>query len=89
MGAPLSLRRVRALGWHSVTWGGERVIVEQREAPRRSDAGRARLSGRDVGGLILCGEHYAAQYDLFAVTLGVQAARLRGIVARWRNAGLA
>jgi hypothetical protein len=46
--------------------GGERVIVEQQEAPRRSDAGRARLSGRDVGGLILCGEHYAAQYDIRA-----------------------
>jgi hypothetical protein len=69
--------------------GGERVIVEQQEAPRRSDVGRARLSGRDVGGLILCGEHYAAQYDLLASTLGVQPARLRGILARWRNAGLA
>jgi hypothetical protein len=57
--------------------------------PARSDAGRARLSGRDVAGLLLCAEHYAAQYDLLALALGVQPARLRGIVARWRNAGLA
>lgn len=60
-----------------------------RRAHGRSDAGRVRLSGRDVSGLVLCGEHYAAQYDLLAQTLNVQPARLRGIVARWRNAGLA
>ena len=66
------------------------LIVEQHaEARRRSDAGCIRLSGRDVAGLVLCGEHYAAQYDLLASALGVQSARLRGIVARWRNAGLA
>ena len=60
-----------------------------RSAPGRSDAGLVRLSGRDVTGLILCAEHYAAQYDLLAAALGVQPARLRGIVARWRGAGLA
>jgi hypothetical protein len=70
------------------------LIVEQlqepeRGAPRRSDAGQVRLSGRDVTGLVLCAEHYAAQYDLLAGALGVQPARLRGIVARWRGAGLA
>jgi hypothetical protein len=65
------------------------LIVEQRaETPRRSDAGRVRLSGRDVTGLVLCAEHYAAQYDLLALALGVQPARLRGIVARWRAAGM-
>jgi hypothetical protein len=69
------------------------LIVEQRtevSAPRtmRSDAGHVRLSGRDVAGLLLCAEHYAAQYDLLADALGVQPARLRGIVARWRAAGL-
>jgi hypothetical protein len=69
------------------------LVVVGEEAPpgtaRRSDAGRVRLSGRDVTGLVLCAEHYAAQYDLLALALGVQPARLRGIVARWRNAGLA
>jgi hypothetical protein len=65
------------------------TVGQQAEAKRRSDAGRVRLSGRDVRGLVLCGEHYAAQYDLMASALGVQPARLRGIVARWRNAGLA
>lgn len=56
-------------------------------APRRADAGTFRLSGRDVTGLLLCAEHYAAPYDLLASALGVQPARLRGIVARWRHAG--
>jgi hypothetical protein len=65
------------------------LIVEQRPETRRSDAGQVRLSGRDVTGLMLCAEHYAAQYDLLGSALGVQPARLRGIVARWRNAGLA
>lgn len=56
--------------------------------PRRADAGSVRLSGRDVAGLLLCAEHYAAPYDLLAAAMGVQPARLRGIVARWRRAGL-
>jgi hypothetical protein len=58
-------------------------------AARRADAGSARLSGRDVTGLLLCAEHYAVQYDLLAAALAVQPARLRGIVARWRAAGYA
>ena len=69
------------------------IVVQPPEAARsasaRSDAGRVRLSGRDITGLILCAEHYAAPYDLLAAALGVQPARLRGVVARWRNAGLA
>ena len=59
------------------------------EVPRRSDAGRVRLSGRDVAGMLLCAEQYAAPYDLLAAAMGVQPARLRGIVARWRRAGFA
>jgi hypothetical protein len=91
MGGSPALRQdrgvVRVLSAHER--GGERVIIEPqvRELPRRSDAGRVRLSGRDVAGLILCGEQYAAPYDLLAAGLGVQDARLRGIVARWRKAG--
>jgi hypothetical protein len=56
---------------------------------RRSDAGTARLSGRDVAGLVLCAEMYGAPYDLLAAYLGVRADRVRGIVARWRRAGWA
>jgi hypothetical protein len=56
---------------------------------RRADAGRVRLGGRDVAGLVLCGDMYGAPYDLLASFLGVQPARLRAIVARWRRAGYA
>ena len=69
--------------------GDWNAVVEQHaEAKRRSDARHVRLSGRDVRRLVLCAEHYAPQYDLLATALGVESARLRGIVARWRNAGL-
>jgi hypothetical protein len=60
-----------------------------RPAPRRSDAGQVRLTARDITGLLLLAEHYAAPYDLLADALSVPAARLRAIVARWRTAGLA
>jgi hypothetical protein len=56
---------------------------------RRADAGRVRLGGRDVAGLLLCGEMYGAPYDLLAAFLGVREDRARGIVARWRKAGYA
>ena len=57
--------------------------------PRRSDAGTVRVSGRDIDGLMLCGEMYGAPYDLLAAGLNVQPDRLRGIAARWRVAGYA
>ncbi len=50
--------------------------------PRRSDAGTVRVSGRDIDGLMLCGEMYGAPYDLLAACLNVQPDRLRGIMAR-------
>jgi hypothetical protein len=53
--------------------------VAARDAPRRSDAGRVRLTGRDVSGLLLCAEHYAAPYDLLADALDARPARLRAI----------
>ena len=56
---------------------------------RRADAGSVRLGGRDVAGLLLCGDMYGAPYDLLAAFLDVQPDRLRGIVARWRRAGYA
>ena len=57
------------------------------EAARRSDAGVVRPRQRDIDGLILCAEHYAAPYDLLAAALAAQPARLHGITARWRRAG--
>ena len=59
------------------------------QGPRRSDAGVVRLGQRDIDGLIMLAEHYAAPYDLLAAALGAQPARLRGITARWRRAGYA
>src|SRR5450631_378996 len=56
---------------------------------RRADAGTVRLSQRDIDGLLLCGEHYGAPYDLLATALQVDPARLPAIVARWRRAGYA
>jgi hypothetical protein len=60
-----------------------------RPEPRRSDADRVRLQQRDLVGLLLCAEHYAAPYDLLAAALGASPARLRGITTRWRGAGYA
>lgn len=57
--------------------------------PRRADAGTVRLTDRDISGLILTAEHFAAPYDLLAAALNVQPGRLRGITARWRAAGYA
>src|SRR5580692_1538301 len=47
------------------------------------------LTQRDIDGLVMCGEHGGVPYDLLGAALGVQPARLRGITARWRRAGLA
>jgi hypothetical protein len=55
--------------------------------PRRSDAGQARLTERDINGLLLVAEQYAAPYDLLAEALAVPPARVRAITARWRAAG--
>jgi hypothetical protein len=57
--------------------------------PRRIEAGTVRVSGRDIDGLMLCGEMHGAPHDLLAACLNVQPDRLRGIVARWRAAGYA
>ena len=52
---------------------------------RRVDAGAIRLSQRDINGLLLCGEHYGAPYDLLAAALRVAPDRLPAIVARRRR----
>jgi hypothetical protein len=48
-----------------------------------------RFSQRDIDGLLLCGEHYGAPYDLLGVALRVAPERVPGVVARWRRAGYA
>lgn len=59
-----------------------------KDRDRRSDAGRIRFTSRDVRALILIAEHYAAPYDLLGAYLGVTQPRLRGIIARWKRAGM-
>src|SRR5690348_3733040 len=54
---------------------------------RRSDAGQVRLQQRDLDGLLLVAEQYAAPYDLLADALAVTPARVRAATARWRAAG--
>jgi hypothetical protein len=56
---------------------------------RRAGPGLIRISQRDIDGLILCAEHYAAPADLLAAALGVPLDRLYAIAARWRRAGYA
>ena len=61
----------------------------KRKSSTRNGAGILRLSQRDIDGLLICAEHYAAPYDLLAQALGVGAERLPEIVKRWRNIGYA
>ncbi len=56
---------------------------------RRAGTRTVRLSQRDIDGLLLCGEHYGAPFDLLAAALRVQPGRLPAIAARWRRAGYA
>jgi hypothetical protein len=48
-----------------------------------------RLTGRDIAGLIWCGEMHGVRYDLLAALLAVRDDRLRAITSRWRKAGYA
>jgi len=56
---------------------------------RRADTGLVRLSQRDIDGLMLCGEHWGAPFDLLAAALRVPPDRLSAITMRWRRAGYA
>jgi hypothetical protein len=56
---------------------------------RRADAGKTKLTDRDITGLTLLGDQYGAPVDLLADALGVREDRLRGILSRWRRAGWA
>ena len=56
---------------------------------RRAVADVIHLTGRDIDGLLLCGEHYGAPYDLLAAALRVPPGRLPAILRRWRRTGYA
>jgi hypothetical protein len=56
---------------------------------RRADPDRVRLSQRDIRGLLLCGEHYAAPYDLLATALQIPPGRVPAVLRRWRRTGYA
>lgn len=55
------------------------IEAAARPVPRRSDAGQMRFTDRDVTGLLLLAEHYAAPYDLLS------AARVRACGADTRG----
>jgi hypothetical protein len=63
--------------------------VTAARSARRVDAGVIQLTQRDIDGLLLCGEHYGAPYDLLAAALGMPPERLPAIVRRWRRTGYA
>ena len=65
------------------------TITTATRPARRADAGTVRLSQRDIDGLLLCGEHYGAPFDLLAAALRMRPAQLPPVVARWRRAGYA
>ena len=69
-------------------------------APARRTDGKARkadqhlggiwLTQRDIDGLVLCGEHYAAPYDLLATALEMRSIHaVHRLVVRWRSTGYA
>jgi hypothetical protein len=68
---------------------GQTDTLTRTPPARRADAGAVRLSQRDIDGLMLCGEHFGAPYDLLAEAMLVPADRVPAIVARWRKAGYA
>ena len=48
------------------------------------------LTQRDIDGLVLCGEHYAAPYDLLAAALRIGSpANMYRLMTRWRDTGYA
>jgi hypothetical protein len=55
----------------------------------RSDIGTLRLTQRDIDGLLLCGEHYGAPYDLLAGTMRLSQGAVAQVVKRWCGIGYA
>ena len=56
----------------------------------RHDTGAIWLTQRDIDGLVTCGEHYAAPYDLLAAALRIGSqANMYRLLMRWRDTGYA
>jgi hypothetical protein len=71
-----------------MTAQSQRAHTEART--RRRSRGRVlRLTQRDIDGLLLCGEHYGAPYDLLGAALRANPSQLDQILFRWRHAGYA
>jgi hypothetical protein len=68
---------------------GQAETLTVTQPARRADAGIVRISQRDIDGLMLCGEHYGAPYDLLGEALQAPFDRVPAIAARWRKAGYA
>jgi len=64
----------------------ERSLARPRS---RADAGGVRLTGRDIAGLVWCGEMYGMRADLLASLFAVSPDVVRQLHSRWRRAGLA
>jgi hypothetical protein len=58
-----------------------------RARARRMDAGKVRLSQRDIDMFLLCAEHSAAPYDLLADAMGLNRNHLNRLMFRWRQSG--
>jgi hypothetical protein len=69
----------------SGTAAGKRPSETAAGKRRRSSAGLW-LSQRDIDGLLLCGEHYGAPFDLLGAALGTSQIALFEVVRRWRRA---
>ena len=56
----------------------------------RHDTGAIWLTQRDIDGLVMCGEHYAAPYDLLAAALRTRSqTNMYRLMTRWRDTGYA
>ena len=88
-------RAGRAESAASAPGGGHAGAIRPRRQERAAMTATAtrpaliQIQQRDIDGLVLCGEHGGAPYDLLAAALDVAPVRLRGITARWRRAGYA
>ena len=64
--------------------------TDSRARKARHDTGALWLTQRDIDGLVLCGEHYAAPYDLLAAALRMRSMHaVHHLVMRWRSTGYA
>jgi len=64
--------------------------TDSRARKARHDTGALWLTQRDIDGLVLCGEHYAAPYDLLAEALRIGSqTNMYRLMMRWRDTGYA